>query len=155
MRVSIITLLFICVLLSSCKSLELHGQFVDNNQIKKLNSKLEAENLLKEEVINDIGYPSFTDTNNEQTWYYVFRVLSKKAWFKPNVEEQRIVKILFNDKNLVTEIKLIQNEHRDKNIKVINEYTKLDLEQGAWKNLSKSFMPSFYTKKKTRYKKSK
>ena len=87
------------VLLSSCKSLELHGQFVDNNQIKKLNSKLEAENLLKEEVINDIGYPSFTDTNNEQTWYYVFRVLSKKAWFKPNVEEQRIVKK--NDKNLV------------------------------------------------------
>ena len=106
-------------LLCGCQTIESRGQFVDNNSL----SILETRKLDKSGVEDLIGTPTIVPDYTPNTWYYVQRSLSKRAWFKPKVIEQRIVKVTFNQKNLVEAVQLLNDSHND-DINIISEYTK-------------------------------
>lgn len=106
-------------LLCSCQTIESRGQFIDNNSL----STLETQKLDKLGVEDLIGTPTIVPDYTPNTWYYVQRSLIKRAWFKPKVIEQRIVKVTFNQNNLVEEVTLLNDSHND-DINIISEYTK-------------------------------
>jgi sulfur relay (sulfurtransferase) DsrF/TusC family protein len=87
---TIISVLLLLIL-SGCQSVDVRGQFVSDSAIKQINSKKPNQ----EQLIDMIGTPTYVPDYSENTWYYIQRSLSRKAWFDPKVVQKRIVKITF------------------------------------------------------------
>ncbi len=117
--IHIISCLFLLFLLSSCKVIEIRGQYVDDDAL----SKLEDTRMNKSEVIDLIGTPTIIPEYSPNTWYYIQRLLARRAWFEAKIEEQRIVKIIFDSNDFVDEVVLLNDSHNEE-IMVISEYTK-------------------------------
>ena len=76
-------------LLSSCQTLDIRGQYVDDTTVKEI----EHKKLNKLEIENALGTPTIIPNYSTDTWYYIQRILARRAWFDPKVVEQRIVKV--------------------------------------------------------------
>ena len=104
--------------LSSCQTIENRGQSIDSLTLKQLESK----KLNKIEVVELIGTPTIIPKYSQNTWYYVERVMSQRAWLNPKIVRQKIVKITF-DNNIMQEVVIINDSHKQ-DIEIIREYTK-------------------------------
>lgn len=111
--------LLMFMILTGCKSIDVRGQFVSDDAIKEINER----KLTQEEIINLIGTPTYQPEYSNNTWYYIQRSLSTRAWFNPKLLEQRIVKIVFNEHGKAMEAKLIDAMPND-NIIAEKKYTK-------------------------------
>jgi len=105
--------------LSSCRTLDIRGQYVDDEALKQLENK----KLTKFEVENLIGTPTIIPDYSEDSWYYIQRTLDRRAWLDPKVVEQRIVKVKFDKRGIIEEVTLLDDLHKD-GINIISEYTK-------------------------------
>lgn len=115
---SVCFVMAISFILSGCQTLDIRGQYIDDTTLKQVEntriSKLEVENVL--------GTPTITPDYSPGTWYYVQRIVTKKAWFNPKVVEQRVVKVTFDKNDFLKEVVVLANSHKD--IHIIGEYTK-------------------------------
>ncbi|XVN41639.1 MAG: outer membrane protein assembly factor BamE [Rickettsia endosymbiont of Argas persicus] len=114
-----VTGIFLIFSLSSCQTIENRGQSIDDSAL----TKLESRKLNKTEVVELIGTPTMIPKYSQDTWYYVERVMSQRAWLNPKIVKQRIVKITFDSRNLMQEVVVIDDSHR-RDIEVVKEYTK-------------------------------
>ncbi|ABE04207.1 cell envelope protein SmpA [Rickettsia bellii] len=114
-----VSTIFVIFSLSGCQTIENRGQSIDDSAL----TKLEAKKLSKTEVVELIGTPTMIPEYSQDTWYYVERVMSQRAWLNPKIVKQRIVKITFDSRNLMQEIVVIDDSHRH-DIETISEYTK-------------------------------
>ncbi|HJD58698.1 MAG TPA: outer membrane protein assembly factor BamE [Rickettsia endosymbiont of Ceroptres masudai] len=105
--------------LSGCKTIENRGQSIDDSALVKLESK----KLNKTEVVELIGIPTMVPEYSQNTWYYVERVMSQRAWLNPKIEKQKIVKITFDANNFMQEVVVIDDSHRQ-DIETVREYTR-------------------------------
>ena len=105
--------------LSGCKTIENRGQSIDASTLVQLESK----KLNKSEVVELIGTPTMVPEYSQNTWYYVERVMSQRAWFNPKIVKQKIVKITFDANNLMHEVVAIDDSHRQ-DIEIVREYTR-------------------------------
>ena len=113
------TLLLMLLFISGCQTLDIRGQYVDNNAI----SRLETKTLTKMEVEELLGTPTIIPDYTPDTWYYVHRFMGKRAWFAPKVIEQRIVRIKFTKSDIVEEVEVLNDSHIE-DIEIVSEYTK-------------------------------
>ena len=72
-----------------------------------------------------IGTPTYIPDYSSENWYYINRTISRKAWFKPKVIQQRIVEVNFNKNNQVSQIFLLENSHNEQ-LAVNNSYTETE-----------------------------
>ncbi len=105
--------------LSGCKTIENRGQSIDDSALVKLESK----KLNKTEVVELIGTPTMVPEYSQNTWYYVERVMSQRAWLNPKIEKQKIVKITFDANNFMQEVVVIDDSHRQ-DLETVREYTR-------------------------------
>jgi len=105
--------------LTGCQTVDMRGQFVSDKAINEINAKKPG----KHEVIDMIGTPTYVPDYTKNTWYYIQRSLSKRAWFDPKVVKQRIVKITFNSSSKVLEAVLLE-DLQNENITSLGNYTK-------------------------------
>jgi outer membrane protein assembly factor BamE (lipoprotein component of BamABCDE complex) len=105
--------------LSGCQSVDVRGQYVDTESVDKINK----QKLSQAEIIDLIGTPTYVPEYSENTWYYVQRSLTRRAWFEPKVVEQRIVKITFNKEGIASSAELL-TDSQNENITVQSNYTK-------------------------------
>ena len=105
--------------LSGCKTIENRGQSIDDSALVKLESK----KINKTEVVELIGTPTMVPEYSQNTWYYVERVMSQRAWLNPKIEKQKIVKITFDANNFMQEVVVIDDSHRQ-DIETVREYTR-------------------------------
>lgn len=105
--------------LASCQTIDVRGQYVDESAI----AQLESKKMTKAEVVELIGTPTMIPTYSQNSWYYIQRALSRRAWFQPKVIEQKIVKITFGANDAVEEVQVLSNMNNE-DVKVISEYTK-------------------------------
>jgi len=61
----------------------------------------------KEQVAQLLGTPSTVATFNDKTWYYVSKRTSTTAFFQPDITDQQVVVIKFNDSNVVEKVQLL------------------------------------------------
>ncbi len=114
----IILTIFTLLGLSGCQSLETRGQFVSDESIAEINK----ERFNKQEVVAMIGLPTYIPDYNKNTWYYMHRSVIRRAWFNQNVQDQRIIKIVFAE-NKAQKAELLTNTHNE-NIVAHGDYTK-------------------------------
>ena len=111
--------IIILFILTGCQTVDMRGQFVSDKAISEINAKKPGKN----EVIDMIGTPTYIPDYTKNTWYYIQRSLSKRAWFDPKVVKQRIVKITFNSSSKVLEAVLLE-DLQNENITALSNYTK-------------------------------
>lgn len=112
-------LLILSFILSSCQTIDIRGQYIDDHLISQFDNK----KLTKDEVLNLIGSPTIEPDYSPGTWYYIQRSLARRLWFSPQVVEQRIVKIKFNQNDQVEQVAILNDCHNDE-IKFLSKYTK-------------------------------
>lgn len=59
----------------------------------------------RSQVEDKLGSPSTTATFDDNTWYYIGKKTKKVAFFKPEVTEQRVVAVRFDDGGKVKAVK--------------------------------------------------
>ncbi len=59
----------------------------------------------KQEVARKLGSPSNISPFDKNAWYYISKREEHFAFFKPDVKQQQVVEIRFNDEGVVTGIK--------------------------------------------------
>lgn len=105
--------------LSSCQSIEMRGQFVSDQEI----AKIQSSNMSQEEVVATIGSPTYIPEYTPNTWYYIQRAMSKRAWLAPKPTEQRVVRLLFDAQGRVQLVELMDNKFNN-SIAMEKAYTK-------------------------------
>jgi outer membrane protein assembly factor BamE (lipoprotein component of BamABCDE complex) len=79
------------------------GNLVDGDHLAQV-----REGQSREEVQKVLGTPSVVSEFNENVWYYVGRRTQQTAFFTPDVVEQRIVKVSFNDAGTVSQVQQVE-----------------------------------------------
>jgi outer membrane protein assembly factor BamE (lipoprotein component of BamABCDE complex) len=67
--------------------------------------KLEVGSQSREDVVRLIGSPSAVATFNPNIWYYISQMQEYWAFLKPEVTQQKIIQITFNDSGRISAIK--------------------------------------------------
>lgn len=113
--------------LSGCQSIDVRGQYVSDEAINEIKTK----HLSQDEIVTLIGTPNYVPEYSHDTWYYIQRSLSRRAWFAPKVSEQRIVKIDFDKNAKAKEVSLLE-KIQNEDISTNENYTKtLGTEQSS------------------------
>lgn len=81
-------------LLTSCATINLNGQSVEEKDLAILNS----QTCNKEKVLQTIGSPTLISQIDDNTWYYISRTVKTIPLSKPRLMSQKVVKVSF-DKN--------------------------------------------------------
>lgn len=98
---------FVLASISGCQSVNVRGQYIGDEVIDKLNSS----RMTKMQVDNQFGSPTYVPQYSQNVWYYIQRSQTKRAWFNPKVVDQRIVKVVFDEQNVVRSAELVENTH--------------------------------------------
>jgi outer membrane protein assembly factor BamE (lipoprotein component of BamABCDE complex) len=131
---NLLLLFAILLQLSSCQTVNVRGQYVSDEIISEISKK----KMGKDEIVNLIGSPNFIPDYSANTWYYIQRSLTKRAWFDPKVVDQRIIRIIFTNEH-ASDIKLLSNT-QDENLSVASGYTKT---LGTEKNAVQKYVQNF------------
>lgn len=116
LKITLICTIF-TTLLSGCQTSRTRGQKIENSTIKKL-----AEmNFTQAQIIEMIGQPTLRPTYSPKTWYYVYYVEKKRAWFLPQVSEQQVVKLSFADAGTLQDVEILENQQNNSIIPVTNK----------------------------------
>jgi outer membrane protein assembly factor BamE (lipoprotein component of BamABCDE complex) len=67
--------------------------------------KLEVGAQSREDVVRLIGSPSAVSTFNPNVWYFISETQESFAFLKPEITQQKVIQITFNDSGRVSAIK--------------------------------------------------
>lgn len=67
--------------------------------------KLEVGTQSREDVVRLIGSPSAVSTFNPNVWYFISETQEAYAFLKPDITQQKVIQITFNDSGRVAAIK--------------------------------------------------
>ena len=96
--------------------------------------------MSKEEVQDLIGTPTIYDENiAPESWYYVQRTMSTRAFFEPTVLEQKITRVDFDPQGYSKDVSVIENSHRE-GIIIEKEYNRT---KGTEMNQFQKFFRNF------------
>jgi len=113
-----LSLLACLLIITGCRAISIHGQFVSDSTIKYINNR----KLSYKELITMIGTPTYVPDYSLNTFYYIQRSVLRNVWLSTKVLEQRIVKITFDSDDFARAM-LLKNTH-DSSIIVNTAYTK-------------------------------
>jgi outer membrane protein assembly factor BamE (lipoprotein component of BamABCDE complex) len=67
--------------------------------------KIEIGTQSREDVVRLIGSPSAVGTFNPNVWYYISQKQEGYAFFKPKIDEQKVIQLSFNEAGRLQAIK--------------------------------------------------
>ncbi|MBI1272529.1 MAG: outer membrane protein assembly factor BamE [Alphaproteobacteria bacterium] len=79
------------------------GNMVDADRLAEIKAGVST----REEVAVKLGSPSHIAALDENTWYYIGRRTEQYAFFDPEVTEQQVVLVTFDDAGIVKDIEKI------------------------------------------------
>ncbi|MDX1923808.1 MAG: outer membrane protein assembly factor BamE [Rickettsiaceae bacterium] len=120
-----LAIIFLSLITQSCQMKIHSGTLITDEQIKSVAIKKTSKN----EVEEKFGYPNVIPDYSKNTWYYIHRAMTKRAFFWPQIQSQRVVKLVFAGEQLAS-IEAIDNSH-DAEIKIVDEYIRT---KGSEKN---------------------
>jgi outer membrane protein assembly factor BamE (lipoprotein component of BamABCDE complex) len=86
------------VLAAGCaRSVEQRGNLPEQEKI----AEIHPGSTTKDEVIKILGSPSSVSIFNERSWYYISRRTGQIAFFDPNVIDQQVYIVNFDDQGIV------------------------------------------------------
>jgi len=116
MKLKIIFLALFSLAVSACQYHVHSGTLVTDEQI----SEIDKKSFTKSEIEEKLGSPNIIPDYSKDTWYYVHRNMTRRAFFMPVVQEQKVVRLSFvND--ILAEVESVDNKHNP-NIVVVKDY---------------------------------
>jgi outer membrane protein assembly factor BamE (lipoprotein component of BamABCDE complex) len=99
--VSVFTAILTAAAIGSCASdVEQRGNLPPQNKI----TEIHPGTTTKDEATKILGSPSSTSVFNDKTWYYISRRTGQFAFFDPNVLDQQVYIITFDEQGVVQAI---------------------------------------------------
>jgi outer membrane protein assembly factor BamE (lipoprotein component of BamABCDE complex) len=91
----------VALALASCQpTIDQRGNLPDQKKI----ASIEPGVTTKEMVTQILGSPSSVSTFSDRTWYYISRRTEQTAFFDPQVLDQEVVVVAFNDGGVVRDV---------------------------------------------------
>ena len=122
MKKIIILFLFsinICILLSCSEKISYTGLIIDENDFN-------YENLnTKNEVISNLGNPSFIDPIEKKYFYFSEKIMTKN-YFNKKIDNRILIVFNFNDEDKIIDVKKF-DLNNEKNIKIVKKTTSQEL----------------------------
>ncbi|MBA3813887.1 MAG: outer membrane protein assembly factor BamE [Alphaproteobacteria bacterium] len=87
-------------LLSGCATIDIRGHEVEPEQL----AKVEIGVTTKDQVRKMLGTPSSVSPFGNSTWYYMFEITERRAFFSPSVLNSNITRIEFDAQNRVSSL---------------------------------------------------
>lgn len=144
----LVNLLFCFGLLANCQSVDVRGQYINDEMVKKINQTKPTQ----AELVRLVGMPTFVPDYSRNNWYYIQRSIARRSWLKPKILNQRIVKITFNKKKKVLSAQLFQDKYNSA-IRAESRFTRTrGTEQTTLQKFTQNF-GRFVGKKKKKRKK--
>jgi outer membrane protein assembly factor BamE (lipoprotein component of BamABCDE complex) len=100
-----------CLLLalSGCVSKTDKGGFVNDLDIA---NEVIVGQTTRDEVVERIGSPSSKSTFGNESWYYISDSIETVAFFKPEITDQRVTRIEFDQAGVVTNVQQLSKKDR-------------------------------------------
>lgn len=86
----------------ACMSKVDRGGYVDDIDIK---GEIISGQTTREQVKALMGSPSSVSSFGDEAWYYISDRMETVAFFKPEVTDQQVIRIAFNDSGVVTDVR--------------------------------------------------
>ncbi len=98
----------LCAALAACAEprIDQRGNKPDEDQVVQINPGVDD----KQRVAELIGTPSTISTFDDRTWYYISKRTETLAFFDPEVKDQQILAINFNEDGVVDSMRLYGQE---------------------------------------------
>lgn len=113
------TVLFAIISLSACtEQLDNRGKPIDNEDL----IKIKLTHHTKADVQQLLGSPTLIDKFSPDSWFYLYRVTTTTAFFKPAEKELKIVAVNFDKSGIVREIKTF-GEKGTRDINIVSRET--------------------------------
>lgn len=110
---------FMIIALSACtEQLDNRGKPVDNEDL----SKIKPAAHTKSDVQRLLGSPTLIDKFSPDSWFYLYRVTTTTAFFKPHEKALKIVAVNFDKSGIVKEIKTF-GEKGTRDINIVSRET--------------------------------
>ncbi|TXH36856.1 MAG: outer membrane protein assembly factor BamE [Rhodospirillaceae bacterium] len=78
------------------------GNKPDEDQVVQINPGIDDKNRVAELL----GYPSTVSTFNDNTWYYISKRTKTIAFWEPDVLDQEVLQISFDNSGIVQDMKI-------------------------------------------------
>ena len=115
-----IIILNLFVIITSCVNKKIvNGQLPDGEMLSKL--RLNEDN--KQVIDQLLGSPSFKGEFGDNSYYYFSTISDKIAFLEPDLIEQKIIQLKFDDKNILSKVYLFE-KNDSKEILMSSNFTK-------------------------------
>lgn len=102
--------LLLTVLAAACAPVTAQrGNFLKTEELKRVQAGIDTE----ADVIGKLGSPTTKDPFNEKIWFYLGQRTSKTGIFDDEVEDERIVRVVFGEDGLVNSVHEIKNQREE------------------------------------------
>ena len=96
--------IFLLVMLSATVACSPRSETRGNYLTDSLISEIKPGETDRRTLIRLVGPPSTQGTFDSQVWYYIGRQTEQWAFMKPDVTDQRVVAVYFDDKGIVEHV---------------------------------------------------
>jgi outer membrane protein assembly factor BamE (lipoprotein component of BamABCDE complex) len=100
-RVILLSCAFVALALTACQpTIDQRGNLPDKSKM----AEIEPGVTTKEMVSQILGSPSSVSTFSDKTWYYISRRTEQTAFFNPEVLDQQVVVVAFDEGGVVRDV---------------------------------------------------
>jgi outer membrane protein assembly factor BamE (lipoprotein component of BamABCDE complex) len=100
-RVRLLSCALVGLALAACQpTIDQRGNLPDKSKV----ADIEPGVTTKEMVSQILGTPSSVSTFSDKTWYYISRRTEQTAFFEPEVLDQQVVVVAFDDGGVVRDV---------------------------------------------------
>ena len=116
-RINFVTALGVCVfisLLQACTPTKIiRGNYVDDVDLKTLETAVQSKELSMNDVASVLGTPTTVSTFDNNIWYYIGQHTEQTGVFDPKIVDEKIIVIEFDDSKTVSRIVKAQGDRMD------------------------------------------
>lgn len=115
---SFLGLLVLTGYLSACANVRHHGYIAQEKKV----AEVKPGETTKKDVKKLMGSPTTYSQVNQNTWYYVGKKKSQIAFLTPDIEDDQIIEVKFDENDVVSSINK-KHFNKDSGIEVVSETT--------------------------------
>lgn len=103
----IIALFLVTLFIQACTPTQSsRGNMVEDFRMKEITPGVSS----RTNVLKSLGSPTTVAPFDDNIWYYIGQKMEKKGIFDPEVKDEKIVKVAFNDEGIVETMEIVDSD---------------------------------------------